>query len=94
MEANQKENKEHIVSIDIETTRGKWDKATFEKTAKIQEVIQATVQHFGYAQNGKYEMRLKTNPDQPLKPERTLESYKIDDGSVLIFTDLGVGVCQ
>lgn len=84
--------KDEILTINIETTRGTWDKATFSKTSKIQEVIQATVQHFGFAPNGNYSLSLKANSDKPLKPDRTLVSYGIKDGETLVFTDLGGGV--
>jgi hypothetical protein len=80
------------LTINIETTRGKWEKATFSKTTKIQEVIQAIIQHFGFATNGNYELRLERDPDHALKPERPLVSYGIKDGDTLIFTDLGAAV--
>lgn len=84
--------KDELLTINIETTRGTWEKATFSKTSKVQEVIQATVQHFGFAANGNYGLSLKGNPDKPLKPDRTLVSYGIKDGETLVFTDFGGGV--
>lgn len=84
-------SKDKDLTINIKTTRGKWE-TTFSKTTKIQEVIQAVIQHFGFATNGNYELRLESDPDNALKPERPLVSYGIKDGDNLIFTDLGVAV--
>jgi hypothetical protein len=83
---------DHNLQITIKSTQGTWDKATFPKTAKIEELITAVKQHFNYAQNGNYELRQESDPNTPLKPERPLVSYGIKDGDVLRFTDLGGGV--
>jgi hypothetical protein len=85
-------SEDHDLVVNIETTLGTWEKVTFPKTAKIQEAIQAVIQHFGFAASGNYELRLARDPDTPLKPERPLVSYGIKDGDTLIFTDLGVAV--
>ncbi|MCH7969182.1 MAG: EsaB/YukD family protein [Thaumarchaeota archaeon] len=84
-------NSDKELTITIQTPQGNWE-TTFPKTTKVQEVIDAVVKHFGFAPNGKYDLRLSTDPDNPLKPERTLVSYGIKDGDVLVFTDLGVAV--
>ncbi|MBI4744222.1 MAG: hypothetical protein HY776_05330 [Actinobacteria bacterium] len=84
-------NEKNELTIKIETTQGTWE-ATFKKTDKVQEVIQAVIGHFGYSPDGKYELRLESNPDEVLKPERPLVSYGIKDGDILVFTDLGVAV--
>jgi len=85
----EKDKKE--LSVKIETTQGVWE-TVFDKNTKIQEVIQAVAQHFGFAPNGNYELRMAKTPDTPLRPERPLVSYHIQDGDILIFTDLGVAV--
>jgi hypothetical protein len=85
------EKNEHRVTIIIETTFGIWEHP-FEKTNKIHDVIQAVIEHFGYAANGNYELRLAREPHHALDPQRTLESYHIVNRDVLIFTDLGVAV--
>jgi hypothetical protein len=79
------------LEVTIKTTKGTWYKATFPKTAKVEDVIRAVKQHFDYANNGNYELKLEGSTIQ-LKPERTLVSEGIKDGDVLIFTDLGGGV--
>jgi len=76
------------IRVIICTSQGDWE-TEFPKTIKIFEVIEAVKSHFGFAQNGKYELRLSSNPNESLKPERTLVSYGIKDGDKLIFTDLG-----
>lgn len=85
------ENDKKDLTIRIETTQGSWE-STFSKTTKIQEVIQAVVHHFGFSPNGHYELRLASDPDNALKNERTLVSYGLSDGDILIFTDLGIAV--
>lgn len=88
---NEKNKEDKHLTIKIETTEGTWEN-TFDKTTKVQEVILAVIQHFGFAVNGKYELRLERDPDTPLDPERPLNSYHIEDGDILIFTDLGIAV--
>lgn len=87
---NEKKEDKNL-TIKIETTEGTWEN-DFDKTAKVQEVISAVIQHFGFASNGKYELRLESDPNTALSPERPLISYHINDGDTLIFTDLGIAV--
>lgn len=77
--------------IKIPTSAEPWRKG-FDKTSKIQEVINAIVHEFGFATNGNYDLRLESNPTEPLRPERTLVSYQLKDDTVLIFSDLGIAV--
>jgi hypothetical protein len=77
------------VTVTIQTTQGNWDNATFPKTDKVGQVIDAVVAHFGFATNGKYELSFK---GETLKPERPLVSYGIKTGDTLVFTELGVAV--
>ena len=79
------------LEVKVQTTQGMWER-TFDKNAKVQEVIQAVVQHFGFATNGNYELRMAKEPDTPMQPERPLVSYHVQDGDILVFTDLGVAV--
>lgn len=80
------------VTIQVDTTQGNWNNATFPKTAKISEVIQAVVKKFSFAPDGKYQLAFASDPGTPLKPDRTLVSYDVKDGTVLIFTEMGGGV--
>ena len=86
------EKSDNNLEIEIRTVQGKL-KTTFPKNAKVEEVIQTVIKHFNFAQNGKYDLRLETDPDNALESERPLVSYGIKDGDVLIFTDLGIAVC-
>lgn len=79
------------LSITIQTPQGDLT-STFEKTTKIQDVINAVVKHFNFSANGKYDLRKNDDPDNPLDPNRPLVSFGIISGGVLIFTDLGVAV--
>ncbi len=87
----RKEHKDKELELIIKTPNGDWTKE-FHHNTKIADVISAVVQHFNYASNGKYEIRLESNPETILKPERTLVSYKISDGTVLVFIDFGAAV--
>jgi hypothetical protein len=91
MENEHKPANDSILSLSIKTPLGIWQQ-NFLKTTKVQEVIDAVRIHFGFAANGSYDLRLESNPNEPLKSERTLVSYHLKDGDVLIFSDLGVGV--
>lgn len=79
------------LDIIIQTPKGNWE-TTFPKTTKISEVLSAVIGHFGFANNGSYELRLNENPNEALKPERTLISYQIKDGDILVFIDFGQAV--
>lgn len=79
------------LTIKIKITQGPWE-VTFDKTTKVQEVINAVIQHFNFSQRGEYELRAESDPNTALKPERPLVSYGIKDGDILIFTDLGIAV--
>jgi|GEM_PF-1152124 len=82
-----------LISLVILTSDGNktWNH-DFPKTMKVSQLIQAIATQFHLAQNGQYEVRLETNLEEALKPERTLVSYQIQDGARMILTDLGRGV--
>ncbi len=88
---NRKKGQDNELEIVIKTPNGDWTN-TFLKTTKVAEVIAAVIQHFNYASNGKYELRLESDPDTLLQPERPLVSYGIIDGTVLVFIDFGAAV--
>jgi hypothetical protein len=84
-------NHEHDqqLTILIESTQGDWE-GTFSKTAKVSELIEAARQHFGFSQEGNYQLKLVTG--ETMRPERTLVSYHLKAGDHLTFVDLGVAV--
>jgi hypothetical protein len=86
---NHEHEHDQKLTILIESTQGDWE-ATFYKRAKVTEVIEATRQHFGFSQEGNYQLKLATG--ETMRPERTLVSYQLKDGDHLTFVDLGVAV--
>jgi len=88
---NSKKASDPNITLIIKTPNGDWTQ-TFRKTTKIQDVIDATVAHFGFSTNGQYELRKEDDPNTVLKPERTLVSYHLKDNDVLIFIDFGQAV--
>ena len=86
---NHEHEHDQKLAILIESAQGDWE-ATFHKTAKVLEVIEATRQHFGFSQEGNYQLKLATG--ETMRPERTLVSYQLNDGDHLTFVDLGVAV--
>lgn len=82
---------DRTLEILIQSTRGS-KKFSFPKETKIGDVIAKAVAAFGFAQGDKFELVLATNPGEPLRPERTLVSYHIKNGDVLILTAIGGGV--
>lgn len=92
MSISDKKNKEkNELSLIIQTPKGNWE-TTFSKTTKISDVLSAVINHFGFAPNGSYELRLDKNPNEALKPERTLISYQIEDSDILVLVDFGQAV--
>lgn len=87
----KKKNDGQDLMVVIKTTEGDWQ-ATFPKTTKISEVILAVIAHFTFTANGKYKLFLESDTTSALDPSRNLVSYGIEEGSILIFTDLGIAV--
>ena len=79
------------LNIKIQSTRGTRE-FTFPQDTQIKGVIAEAVMVFGFAPSDRFELVLASDPGQPLNPERTLESYHIKDGAVLILTAIGGGV--
>ncbi|WP_100183271.1 EsaB/YukD family protein [Candidatus Nitrosotenuis aquarius] len=90
--AEEKKKNDNELTITIQTTKGAWKDAVFQKTAKISEVISAVIEHFSFSKDGKYQLNPENEPDKPFDPKRPLVSYGIKDGDILVFTDLGVAV--
>lgn len=90
-ESNGPSKDDRTLEIVIQSTRGS-KKFSFPKETKVSEVIEKAIGAFGFAPGDKFELVLATNPGEPLRPERTLVSYHIKDGDVLILTAIGGGV--
>jgi hypothetical protein len=65
---------------------------TFPKTAKVSEVIEAARVKFGLSPSDKYTLAFIATPQETFDPNRTLVSYKVEDGSHLLLTSHGSGV--
>ncbi len=89
---SQKSNDNEITLLIVVPTQTEPWESTFPKTAKISEVIAAVVQQFGFASNGQYELKLDSDPDVELAPQRPLISFGIKDGDKLVFIDFGQAV--
>ena len=83
--------KDKTLEVKIQSTRGTKD-FSFARETKISEVIEEAINAFGFVPGDRFELVLATNPGEPLKPERTLVSYHIEDGAILILTAVGGGV--
>jgi hypothetical protein len=88
-ESEKKEKK--TVDIKVQSTRGTKE-FSFDKETKVETVIADAVKAFGFASGDKFELMLASDPTKPLEPQRTLASYHITDGTVLILTAVGGGV--
>ncbi len=82
---------DRTLTLVIQSTRGSKE-LQFDKTAKIADVIEKAVAAFGFAAGDNFELVLPANPGEPLRPERTLVSYHLKDGDVLVLTAVGGGV--
>lgn len=87
----EKVKNDNELTVIIQGPEPAWE-TTFPKTIKVSEVIAAYVEHFKLAPNPKYEIKLETEPNTELKPERPLVSYGVKDGDVLVFVDFGDAV--
>jgi hypothetical protein len=85
-----REKHEHNIILTIETTKGDWNKASFHKHLTVDHLIKKIVKKFGFAPDGKYALKVKGRDDL-LDPTKTLESYHLEDCTILIFTDIGGG---
>src|SRR6266704_7046599 len=76
-----------IISADDDET------FTFERNAKIKEVINTAVTKFGLEPKDAYDLTFSDRPKEPLEHERPLGSYhEIHDGTKLVLTSRGGGV--
>jgi len=86
METEQK----HEITITIQSGRGS-DTFTFPQQTKIADVIEAARVKFGYPPGDTYSL-VREKDKTELEPQRTLVSYKIEDGEILTLSSTGSGV--
>jgi hypothetical protein len=92
-EANQKHQ---CLSLRVQTPRGLWSldqpveaprRPVYALNSKIQQIINDAREVFGFVENGNQYVLL--HGDDPLKPERTIESYHLKDGTLLVLSVQG-----
>lgn len=78
------------ITVVVQSPRGS-DSFSFEKTAKVSEVIEAARQRFGF-EPGAFVLR-RQSTGETLAPERPLVSFHIENGETLILVpEMGSGV--
>lgn len=93
-EKKDKPNKK--VELQVQTPRGLWNKKlpkdaalrpVYEKTAKIQQIIDDARTVFKFAENdNRYTLFLG---EKQLEPQRTIESYHLEDETLLVLSVQG-----
>lgn len=93
-EKKDKPNKK--VELQVQTPRGLWNKKlpkdaplrpVYEKTAKIQQIIDDARKVFKFVENdNKYTLFLG---EKQLEPQRTIESYHLEDETLLVLSVQG-----
>lgn len=91
---NEKSNKK--IELQVQTPRGLWNKKlpkdaalrpVYEKTAKIQQIIDDARKVFKFAENdNKYALFLG---EKQLEPTHTIESYHLKDETLLVLSVQG-----
>jgi len=92
----QEHGKPHIVRLRVQTPRGLWSvteppdatkRPEYPVSTKIEQVILDVRSVFKFVeQDSKYTL---LRGDEVLEPQRTLASYKIDDGTLLVLSVQG-----
>jgi hypothetical protein len=85
-----KQKSQDTITLTIETPKGKWENAEFEKTLKVQELIALVINKFMFEPDGNYKLKIK-GQDETLNPHATLVGSHLKDNLTLVFTDLGKG---
>lgn len=84
------------IELQVQTPRGLWNKTqpagaelrpVYDKTTKIQQIIDDARKVFKFVENdNKYTLFLG---DQQLEPTRTIVSYHLEDGTLLVLSVQG-----
>lgn len=95
-EKDKDKDKQRRVTLQIQTPRGLWNKKSpkdaalrpvYEKTEKIQQIIDDARTVFKFVENdNKYALFLG---EQQLDPHRTIESYHLEDETLLVLSVQG-----
>ena len=79
------------VEVEVQSSRGV-RKFSFPEEEKISAVIRTAAEAFGFSLSDTFRLVLQSKASEPLQPDRTLASYHVVNGTVLILTDVGSGV--
>jgi len=95
-EFEEKNSQNQRVSLRVQTSRGLWSidqppdaslRPIYRPNSKIQQIINDVREVFGFIEDGnKYEL---LRDDERLEPERTIASYHLKDGTLLILSVQG-----
>jgi len=89
-------HKHQCLSLRVQTPRGLWSlnqpteaprRPVYALNSKIQQIIYDAREVFGFAENGNQYVLLHGN--ERLQPERTIESYHLKDGALLVLSVQG-----
>lgn len=83
---------DHELTFKITALSGESDIFTYEKSAKISDVIAGAIKRFKFSSNDKYDLVFKEKLGEPLEHNRTLASYGVKDGDEFVLTSTGGGV--
>jgi hypothetical protein len=89
-------DKRQCLSLRVQTPRGLWSldqpaeaprRPVYALNSKIQQIINDAREVFGFSDNGNQYVLL--HGDERLQPERTIESYHLKDGTLLVLSVQG-----
>jgi hypothetical protein len=96
LQTDDKRPQPHLLSLRVQTTRGLWSveqppdaprRPVYAPRSKIQQIINDVREVFGFAEDGNKYVLL--HDDKQLEPERTVASYHLKDGDLLILSVQG-----
>lgn len=73
------------MKVTIHSSRG-CELLTLSDEAKVEEAVRGAVRAFDFPAPHRYGLLLSGNTSTPLDPDRTLASYNIHEGAVLLLT--------
>lgn len=96
LQPDEKRPQHHCLSLRVQTTRGLWStkqppdaprRPVYAPNSKIQQIINDVREVFGFVDDGNKCVLL--HDDKQLEPERTVASYHLQDGALLILSVQG-----
>lgn len=96
LQSEEKHPQHQCLSLRVQTTRGLWSidqppeaprRPVYAPSSKIQQIINDAREVFGFVEDGNKYVLLHN--DKQLEPERTVASYHLKDGALLILSVQG-----